>query len=54
MDSLVILDQKGIVQWASPAMVDLLGYLPEELQGIEIFKISKIGSSKTKQLFIWA
>lgn len=52
MDSLVILDRKGIIQWASPTIFALLGYQPEELQGIEIFKISKALSTRTKHLYV--
>jgi PAS domain S-box-containing protein len=52
MDSLIIVDKNGIIQWASASIIELLGYLPEELQGREVFQLlSKTYTKKTRQLF---
>ena len=51
-DSMIILNQHGVIRWASSSVHLLLGYLPDELVGMEIFAlICKTSSKKVIKLF---
>jgi two-component system, NarL family, sensor histidine kinase UhpB len=51
-ETIIILDQNGIVQWASPSVYNILGYLPEEIFEMQFFGlVHKASVKKLKKLY---
>jgi PAS domain S-box-containing protein len=52
MESIIILNQHGIIRWASSSIHALIGYLPDEIIGKDIFSlVCKDSSKKIKKLY---
>jgi signal transduction histidine kinase len=51
-ESVIILDQYGVVQWSSPSIYNILGYFPEDIIKKEIFDLAhKASVKKLRKLY---
>jgi len=51
-ESIIILNERGIIRWASSSINDLLGYLPDEIIGKEVFNLlCEVSSKKIKKMY---
>ncbi|HTR29567.1 MAG TPA: ATP-binding protein [Puia sp.] len=51
-ESIIILDEYGVIQWSSPSVYNLLGYLPREIMEKEIFGfVHKASAKRLKKLY---
>jgi PAS domain S-box-containing protein len=51
-ESMIIMDHGGTIQWASPSVHNLLGYLPHEIVGKEIFElVHRAFSKRLKKIY---
>lgn len=51
-ESMIVLDQNGIVQWSSPSIFNILGYYPQEIAEKEIFDlVHKASTKRLKRLY---
>ncbi len=51
-ESILILNENGIIQWASSSITDLLEYFPDEIIGKDIFNLlSRVSLKRIKQIY---